>query len=186
MLGRHKRIAGVAIAFIGAACGSAPTSPEDLFNLHLTPGEYLFVTSVLNPPPNCGPNFGTQDVAMSSRVTLNREGSDWVARSTTTADGTLQFTFRGAPGPVIDSSSPVGGTVRGTAHHQDNANSSIKRSVTIPISGESATVTGWANDKSDVNTVFGTSSFTMAFQRTADGATVTCSLATNLWTLKRK
>jgi hypothetical protein len=178
----------VAIVIVGAACGSAPASPspETLFNLSLTPGDYFFGTAVLSPPPNCGPNFDSQDVSISSRVTLSREGADWVARSTTAADGTLEFKFRGASGPIIDSASPVGGTVRGTAQHQDNSSSSIKRSVTIPISGDSATVTGWANDTSDVCTVCGTSSFTITFQRTANGNTVTCSLATNLWFLRRK
>jgi hypothetical protein len=183
---RCSRIVGLAAAtLMAAACGASPTNPDDLFNLSMTPGEYFFRAAILSVPPNCGPGLKNDDVSMSSRVSLSREGTEWIARSSGPADGTLELRFRGSPGPVINSSAPIGGTLRGTANHKDNATSGVQRSMTIPISGASVSVTGVANDTGLIP-VLGLHGFEFTFSRTANGATVTCSLAANLWSLDRK
>lgn len=176
-------VGAVTAAVMAGACGGSPTNPGDLFNLSMTPGEYFFHPVILSVPPNCG--LKNDDVSMSSRVSLSREGTEWVARSSSPADGTLELRFRGSPGPVINSSAPIGGTLRGTANHKDNVASNVQRSMTVPISGASVFVTGVANDAGLIP-VLGLDGFEFTFSRTANGATVTCSLAANIWSLDRK
>lgn len=139
--------AALVIGLLSAACGAnPPLAPAStaIDNLSLTPGDYPFFATSLNPPASCGqPAF---DVSMTSRVTLKREGVDWVARSTSAADGDLELRFHDTGGLILAGYVTIAGTLGGTAQHMNNAISSTKLAATFDQHGDAVVFAGYARD----------------------------------------
>jgi hypothetical protein len=88
----------MALLLLVAGCGddSGPTSPTPATTLPLEAGAYVVVATAHSTLPSgdgCSGTGAFAGVSIMSFVTLNHEGSDWVARSTTPADGDAEIRF---------------------------------------------------------------------------------------------
>ena len=114
---KSRRIALAATLAVAAAC-SSPSTPSGssgaVDRLTITPGPYDFFLSQNPAPSQCGVN-SIAGAVVSSHVTLSHEGTTWIARSTTTADGDLEIRFSDTGDPTFNPVVPISGTLKGTA-----------------------------------------------------------------------
>ena len=122
---------------------TSPTAPSASSQVSISPGAYLFVASVsatsLLPGSSatvvgCSGSGTVVGVSTSSFVTLSQEGSTWVARSTTPADGDVEIRF-GESAPIVGQVQ-VAGTARGTV--VDRRAAQTHGSVSLRLSGATA------------------------------------------------
>jgi hypothetical protein len=97
-LSMFGRAGTMALLLLAAACDneSGPTSPTTATTLPLEPGSYVVVASAHSLLPSgagCSGTGAFVGMSIVSFVTLNHEGTDWVARSTTPADGDAEIRF---------------------------------------------------------------------------------------------
>ena len=126
-------LAGLAMA---AACGGQPATAPDASVLPLSPGTQLltlagFASSTDPAFPSCTPigqpRAGT---SVNTTVSLTREGSEWVARSTP-GTGSIELRLRGAGASTAGFI--VAGTMTGTA--ADIGLMGVARDVSVTLGG---------------------------------------------------
>lgn len=112
------RRCALAAAFASAAACASPSAPagssDAVDRLTITPGPYDFFLSQNPAPSQCGVN-SIAGAVISAHVTLAHEGANWIARSTTTADGDLEIRFSDTGAATFNPIVPISGTLKGTA-----------------------------------------------------------------------
>ena len=106
-----RRFVPAALSLALASCGGTPVSPESSL-LPLTPGNYVLV-GFAQPLSNCQGTGAFQGVTLLSYITLSRQGTAWLARSASPADGDVELSFE-EKGTSL-TTLVLAGTVRGTA-----------------------------------------------------------------------
>ena len=106
-----RRFVPAALSLALAGCGGTPVSPESSL-LPLTPGNYVLV-GYAQPLSTCQGTGAFQGVTLLSYITLSRQGTAWLARSATPADGDVELRFE-EKGTSL-STLALAGTARGTA-----------------------------------------------------------------------
>jgi hypothetical protein len=113
-----KRALALVLTAALAACGS-PSAPGGSSGaqdrITIATGAWDFFLSQNPAPSQCGIPNGLAGAVISSHVTLTHEGTTWIARSTTAADGDLEIRFSDTGGPTFGFSVPIEGTLKGTA-----------------------------------------------------------------------
>ena len=104
-----RRFVPAALSLALAGCGGTPVSPESSL-LPLTPGNYVLV-GYAQPLSTCQGTGAFQGVTLLSYITLSRQGTAWLARSATPADGDVELSVRGEGYVVVDSR--IGGDSQG-------------------------------------------------------------------------
>ena len=135
----HAAAAAVLGAALAGCSSSNPTapSPNQGFDPEqfLRPGSYrLIVVTTSQQIPNCA---GSQDqnrfFALAAVVTVTRDGDTWTARSTTAADGDVEFRLRRAADNTVAGSRvliiAVEGSARGSA--QSSAPNEFPQSISF-------------------------------------------------------
>ncbi len=104
-----RRFVPAALSLALAGCGGTPVSPESSL-LPLTPGNYVLV-GYAQPLSTCQGTGAFQGVTLLSYITLSRQGTAWLARSATPADGDVELWFEDEGFVVVDSR--IGGDSQG-------------------------------------------------------------------------
>lgn len=180
---RIARLRVLALVVASTGCGAnLATSPSPTANntLSLTPGEYVFIAGGSSIPPACGT---LADVAINARITVMRDGADWIARPTIAADGDFELRFHPNGSPVISGFTPVDGTIRGTIRNKDAATAPVQVAATFDQNGKTVAFTGFAND-TGTSLLAPTSQVTSTLSRATATTVMTCTLAYN-WAIPR-
>ena len=128
-----RRFVPAALSLALASCGGTPVSPESSL-LPLAPGNYVLV-GFAQPLSNCQGTGAFQGVTLLSYITLSRQGTAWLARSASPADGDVELSFE-EKGTSLTTLA-LAGTVRGTARDLRSAASLGVFSVAFSAQGGS-------------------------------------------------
>ena len=158
-------VAGL-VALLGvAACGGrGPTAPSGVDRLQLPLGAYTFMASATasQSPPCTTTGSMAPAFRLFARVTLAHEGQEWVARSSTIADGNIELRFHDTGGGTSFGGSvvtvAVSGTIRGTGTSRHNDTLSIKQFISFTGTGgvPTAQLEGTTGTPISPTIVFGT------------------------------
>jgi hypothetical protein len=121
----------IAASIAQASCGG-PSSPDGTTSndrLQLPTGSYtLFLSSSAASCTAQGPI--NPSFQLPTRVTLTHEVAEWVARSSTSADGDIELRFHDTGGSVIIGTTTVSGAIHGSGA-ASNDPPSVRRTITF-------------------------------------------------------
>ena len=150
------------LALLATSCGLLSPSVK---KLDMAIGEYLLIAN----PVAC--TAGTFRPGVGTLVMLSHEGRDWVARSTSAADGTVEFRFHEVGNSRVAGVAVTGTLVGSGEDHRPFAS----RGVGVAFPGSAATVSAQTTPNV-LNWIGGSATGQVVFSDAARGP-LTCSRA---------